>query len=226
MSRRDPTLPSPDTATLPEADLIARVKTDRDSAALVALVNRHTGIYFSVVNRYAAAYPSVIKTHDMDDEKLFHLDAFICAYDPTRGTKLSTYIRDRTDYLCKGVLKRDARNPLSFASYTASGQAPLDTSDDTFSTSNGGEVTLQDESATARVTDAANLDIAIEDIRRAAGVVCADHRFIQILEYRHLGTQTSWRAIAEKVGVSHEGCRKIYFHNLELVKSHLAGKSR
>ncbi len=222
MSRRDPTLPSADTATLPEADLITRVKIDRDSNALLALVNRHTGIYFQVVNRYAATYPNVIKTRDMDDEKLFYIDKFICDYDATRGLKLCGYIHDRTDFLCKGMLKRDARNPLSSAGYTVSGQAPLDTSDDTFQTSNGGEVTLQDESSASRVTDTANLDIAIEDIRRAANVACADPRFIQILDYRHSGAEMSWRAIGEKVGVSHEGARKIYAHNLALVKAHLS----
>ncbi len=220
MSRRDPTLPSPDTATLPEADLIARVKVDRDSAALVALVNRHTGCYFSVVNRYAATYPNVIKVRDMDDDKLFNIDTFVQAYDPTRGTKLSTFIHDRTDWLCKGMLKRDARNPLSSAGYTASGQAPL--GEDSCLTTNGGQVTLQDESASAQVTDTANLDLAVADIRRAASEVCTDQRFVQILDYRHGPSEMSWRAVAEKVHLSHEQCRKVYFHNLELVKAHLS----
>lgn len=219
MTRRDPTLPSPDTATLPEADLITRVKQDRDSAALMALVNRHTGIYFSVVNRYAATYPNVIKARDMDDDKLFNLDTFIQAYDPTRGMKLCGYIHYRTDCLCKVALKRDARNPLSSAGYLASGQAPME---DSYPTSSGGEVTLQDESPNSRVTEIANLDLAVEDIRRAANVVCADPRFVQILGLRHGAEEMSWRAIGEKVHLSHEGARKCYAYNLALVKAHLS----
>lgn len=220
MSRHDPTLPRPDTESLPEADLIARVKVERDSAALMALVNKHTGIYFQVVNRYAATYPNVIKAHDMDDDKLFNIDRFICDYDPTRGLKLCGYIHDRTDYLCKTMLKRDERNPLSAASYTASGQAPLN--DDTYPTSNGGYVTLEDESATARVTETANRDIAVADIRRAASVVCADPRFVQILDYRHGAKEMSWRKVGEKLRLSYEQSRKIYHHNLALVKAHLS----
>ncbi len=223
MSRRDPTLPSPDTTSLPEADLIARVKVDRDSAALVTLVNRHTGFYFSVVNRYAATYPNVIKARELDDDKLFNIDRFVCDYDPTRGTKLSTYICDRTDYLCKTMLKRDERNPLSAGAYAPSGIKPLDVNEDTYATSNGRYVTLEDESATARVTETANTHLGVEDIRRAAGEVCTDPRFVQILDCRHgEGNEMSWRAVAKRVGISHEGCRKVYFHNLALVKAHLS----
>ena len=42
---------------------------------------------------------------------------------------------------------------------------PLDVSDDTYSTTNGGQVTLEDHSATARVTEKANVHVAVEDIK-------------------------------------------------------------
>ncbi len=222
MAHHDPTLPRPDIDALPEADLIARVKGEQDSAALVALVNRHSGMYFSVVNRYAAAYPNVIKAHDMDDDKMFNLYTFIQAYDATRGTKLSSYIHDRTDYMCKVMLKRDTRNVLSAGTYSSTGAMSLDMGDDTYSTTNGGQVTLEDQTATSRVADQANIDVGIEDIKRAAGEVCADPRFSQILECRHgAGHGMSWRAVAEKMGVSHERCRQLYLTNLALVKEHL-----
>jgi hypothetical protein len=221
MSRRDPTLPSPETAGLPEADLIARVKTDRDSAALLELVNRHTGIYFQVVNRYAATYPNVIKARELDDDKLFNLDRFICDFDPTRGTKLCGYIHDRTDYLCKGMLKRDERNPLSAGVYTPSGVRPLDVNEDTYATRGGGVVTLQDESASSRVAETANADIALDDILKTAHELCDDPRFFQIWDYRHKQGLT-WRAIAQKIGCSHEGARTvIYQATLDRVKAHL-----
>jgi hypothetical protein len=221
VSRHDPTLPRPDTASLPEADLIARVKTDRDSAALMGLVALHSGIYFKVVNRYAAAYPNTIKARDLDDDKLFNLDRFVCDYDSSRGTKLSTYIADRTDYLCKGMLKRDTRNVLSCAGYVASG-APL--MEDAYLTTNGQQVTLEDQSREGQVVENADRDIGVEDIRRAAKEVCTDQRFTQILECRHgAGNEMSWREVAAQVGMSHEGCRKVYFHNLALVKAHLNG---
>lgn len=221
MALHDPTLPRPETDTLPESDLIARVKGEQDSAALLALVNKHTGIYFQVVNRYASAYPNVIKARDLDDDKLYNLYRFISAYDPTKGTKLSTYIGDRTDYMCKGLLKRDERNPISPGMYAASGIAPLDVDDDTYSTTNGGRITLQDDSRASRVAEVVNADLAVEDILKTAHEVSDDPRFFRIWDYRH-NKGLSWRKISAKMRLSHEGCRTvIYQDTLDLVKARL-----
>lgn len=221
MSRHDPTLPRPETDTLPEADLIARVKGEQDSAAILALVNRHTGIYFNVVNRYAAAYPNAIKARDLDDDKLFNIYQFVLAFDPTRGMKLSTYIGDRTDYLCKGILKRDERNPISPGTYSSTGSMPIDVDDDTYSTTNGGHVTLADESKGGHVAEVANTDLAVEDILKTAHEVNDDPRFFRIWDYRH-NKGMSWRQIGTKMGISHEGCRThIYQETLDKVKERL-----
>jgi DNA-directed RNA polymerase sigma subunit (sigma70/sigma32) len=222
MPRRDPTLPAPEVTILPEADLITRVKTEQDSHALVELVNRHSGIYFTVVNRYASAYPGVIKARDLDDEKLFNLYQFICAYDPTRGTKLSTYIGDRTDYMCKVMLRKESHNPIASGPYATTGAAPLETDDDTFRTTNGGYVTLEDESP--GVVDLANEDISLDAVRAAAQEVCSDKRFDLILKWRHFAPDhdtLSWRSIGQRLGLSHEGARQIYLDNLALVKARL-----
>ncbi len=225
MTRHDPTLPRADTVGLSEADLIARVQSDADSSALLGLISRHTGIYFNVVNRYAAAYPNVIKARDLDDDKLFNIYTFVRDYDPTRGMKLSTYIGDRTDYLCKTLLKRDERNPMSPGTYASTGAMSLDAvPQDAYASTYGHSVALEDHSSAARVVEVANTDIGIETIRAAAEEVCDDKRFLQILEHRHLNAADggmSWRRIGERVGLSHEGCRKVYQHNLDLVRSHL-----
>ncbi len=214
----DPTLPRPDTSTLPESDLIARVKVESDSAALTAIVNLHSGLYFSVVNRYAAAYPNAIKARDMKDDQLFNIYTFVQDYDPARGMKLSSYIGDRTDFLCKDMLKKDGRNPLSPQSYVSSGSAPLDVDDDVYATTAGGFVTLQDN--TTSVTEIANRDLGSQDIRRVASEVCQDERFLTILDCRN--ESMSWREVGEKVGCSHEGARRIYTHNIALVKAKLS----
>lgn len=223
MAHRDPTLPRPDTDILPESDLIARVKNEQDSNALLALVSRNTGIYFSVVNRYAAAYPNAVKVRDLDDDKLFNFYTFICAFDATRGMKLSTYIGDRTDYLCKTLLKRDERNPISPGTYASTGAMPLDTDEDTYTTTDGGRVTLEDQSP--GVVDTANRELGVEEIRAVAAQVCTDPRFDQILKYRHFGANhrvMSWREVGRRVGLSHEGARRCFAHNVAVIKAHLA----
>ncbi len=222
MSHRDPTLPRPDTDVLPESDLIARVKNEQDSNALLALVNRHTGMYFSVVNRYAASYPNAVRVRDLDDDKLFNFYTFILAFDPSRGMKLSTYIGDRTDYLCKTLLKRDERNPISPGTYASTGAMPLDSNEDTYTTTDGGRVTLEDQSP--GVVDTANRELGVEEIRSVAAQVCTDPRFDQILQCRHFGPNhqvMSWREVGKRVNMSHENARKIFNSNIETIKIHL-----
>lgn len=224
MKQKDPTL------SIPDSDLVARIKAEQDSVALTTLLERHSGIYFKVVNSYAATYPNVIKRAEMDDDKMFNLYSFILAYDPNRGTKLSTFICDRTDYLCKTLLRRDERNPLSYG-YVASGSSNLRNTEevlpmeeDTYSSTHGARVTLVDESVTSCVPETANADLAFEDIRRAAAEVCTDPRFLTILDFRHFNAPRcalSWRDIGARLELSHERVRQIYTENIELIRNHL-----
>lgn len=224
MTRRDPTLTTPFDASSDE-ELVNRVKQNQDSDAVVTLANRHSGIYFKVVNSYASTYPNVIRIDDMESDKLSNLYDFILAYDPNRGMKLSSYIGDRTDYMCKVMLRRDDRNPLSYGQYSATGSAQLlGEQEEHYSTNHGTRVVLTDESVSASVTETANCDIAVEDILAAAIEICADNRFIEILGYRHFNTPKcglSWRDIGRKMNLSYEQCRKIYASNIERVKNHI-----
>ena len=211
--------------TLSEPDLIALVKTKQDSPALVTLAERHAGIYLSVVGRYAECYPNTINKRDLEDDRLFNIHRFILDYDPARGTKLSTYIGDRTDWMCKGMLKKDRDNPISSGTYGPSGAMALTIGGDTYATPTGSEITLVDESPEARVVEVADRELKTETILSVAREVVADKRFISILGYRHFNTtgptSLSWRQIGEKTHMSHEGARKLYNTQLAVVKRHL-----
>lgn len=216
MSQPDPTLPRPDIDTLTESDLIKLVKYQQNSAALLALVNRHTGIYFQVVNRYAAAYPSTISARDMDDDKLFNLYNIVTGYDPKHGKTLCGYIHDRTDFLCKTMLRKDENNPIAPGTYLVSGSAP-----GSYTTSNGVQAIFTDESASSNVVNNANADLGVEEILKTAHEVSTDPRFFTIWDYRH-NQGMSWRQIGAKLGVSHEGARKvIYQSTMDKVKERL-----
>lgn len=223
MKQVDPTL-----VALPDADLIIRIKAEQDSTALTTLVQRHSGAYFKVVNSYAASYPNVIKFGDMDDDKMYNLYTFIQAYDPTRGTKLSTYIVDRTNFLCKTLLRRDEKNPLSLG-YSPSGMAPFNedkgpNDENTFEATNGSHAILVDESPSSCIPEVVNRDVGMADIQETVAKVCKDKRFFKILQYRHLQPSKaplSWRDIGIRLGLSHEMCRKIYMANIERVRNRL-----
>ena len=231
MAQADPTLPA-----TPDVDLVTQVKATQDSTALTALIERHSGIYFKIVNSYAASYPNVIRRAEMNDDKMFNMYQFILAYDPTRGMKLCSYIGDRTDYLCKTMLRKDDRDPLSLGYVASGGAAPsvyvdndgesrdIYQTDDTFVATHGTRVVLTDESMESNVTDNANQDVAIEDIRRAATEITTDTRFLDILQFRHFNAPRaalSWRDIGARLNLSHERVRMIYNENLARVKAYL-----
>ena len=215
----------PNFDTLSEPELIDLIKSKQDSAALVLLADRHAGIYMSVVGRYSECYPNTIKREDLADDRLFNIHRFILDYDSKRGTKLSTYIGDRTDWMCKGFLKKDRENPIASGTYGPSGAIGLTIGGDTYATPTGCEISLVDESASAKVVEVADRELQTEAIITAAREVVKDKRFVSILGYRHFNpqgkTSLSWRQIGEKVNLSHEGCRKIYNVNLAVIKRHL-----
>jgi DNA-directed RNA polymerase sigma subunit (sigma70/sigma32) len=208
-----------------EADLIGRVKAAQDSDALKTLVTSNTGIYLDIVNRYSSVYPNTIRRDDLYDDHLFNIYRFILDYDPTRGTKLSTYIGNRTDWMCKVMLKQDQRNPVRSGTYGPSGAMSLGTVGDTYITTQGDSITLADETPEACVVDVADKDLKLEEVLAAAWGLCEDKRFIEILMLRHFNisgqTSLSWRQIGEKLDLSHEQCRKIYNVGMATIKQHL-----
>ena len=80
-----------------------------------------------------------------------------------------------------------------------------------------------DEGAASQVVDIADKDLKVETVT-AAAAKCADPRFSTILQYRHSEQALSWRQIGEKVGLSHEGARRLYDRNLAVVKRRLASR--
>ncbi len=211
-----------------ESSLIYRVKEISDSQALTVLVDNHTGIYVDVVSRYSQAYPNVIKRDDLVEDRLYNLYRFIIDYDPARGTKLSTYICNRTDYMCKTLLKKDRTNPITAGTYGPGGALSLGTAGDTYTTSVGTNITLVDNGSEAQVVNTADRDLKIDDIMAAARRWCTDERFIQILGYRHFNvpqTCLSWRAIGKRLSLSHERVRAIYNENISIIKRHMASHS-
>jgi DNA-directed RNA polymerase sigma subunit (sigma70/sigma32) len=213
------------TPTASESDLIALVKDHQDSDALTRLVEQHAGIYISVIGRYSQCYPNVIKHDDLVDDRFFNIHRFILDYDPSRGSKLCTYIGDRTDWMCKDMMTRSRENPVATGTYGPGGAISLTHYGDSYATPSGAEITLVDESPAARVRDVVDTDLKTQEVFKVAGEVVQDKRFMSILHYRHFNntgpTSLSWREIGEKLSLSHEGCRKIYNSNIELVKRRL-----
>ena len=184
-----------------------------------------------MVKNYAATYPGIIRADELADDKVYNIYQFVLSYKSDRSTKLSTYIHDMTDYLCKGLLKKDRTNPLASATFSASGAMILDETMGEGDPSARG-VILSDETEGSQVEETANRDLGLQEILDIASSPEAriDHRFLAILRYRHFNamddtvtnrTSLTWREIGEKLHLSHERVRGIYQDNMERVKRKL-----
>jgi hypothetical protein len=222
-----------------EAALLARVKDTQDSDALVELINLHTGIYYAIASRWARANPDVIKMDEMDDNKMSHIYDFIIAYKPDKDTKLSTYIGDRTKYLCQDIIKKAHHNPLSPAVDMPAYESVdggieevgknegVQVEGDANRSANGAAVYVVDQTPAARPAEVADATVGIDDINRLIEGLDdkLDKRFGLLLQYRHFtNPPLTWRAISAKVQLTHEGCRQIYVKNVEIVKKAVGAK--
>lgn len=190
-----------------DIELINRVKTGADSAAMTELINRHSGMYIKMVQMYAnierssAFHTDKLDTADLIDDKATNLYKMVLSYDPNRNMKFSTYVGEMTRYACLDVLS--SRDVLT-------DRAPRV------------EVT-EDTPITATVASAPpTTDNTLESIRARTRHV-KDERFWDIFDLRHFkdGGGYTWRTIAKRVGLTHEGARQIYNRNLKHIKYYL-----
>lgn len=190
-----------------DIELINRVKEHNDSAALVELIERNSGMYVKMVNRYAAIEKTCghntakLDTHELEDDKALNIYNFARTYDPNRNMKFSTYVGEMTRYLCLDLLNN--RHVLADNSVKA------EVTEET-------PITAQDtESRPAQ-------DNTLESIRaRTKGI--NDDIFWSIFDLRHFkdGGGYTWRTIGERVGLTHEGARQIYNRNIKHIKYYL-----
>ena len=210
-----------------EKTLIGLVKQDADSEALTALVTQNTGIYYGVIQKYAKSYPNVIKTAELADDRFFNIHRFVMDYNEERGTKLSTYIHHRTNYLCKGILEEKRRDPLYQAggAYSGSGVNIIEQNSDLYLDTNGNLTQLEDTSSQASVVDNIEQQEQIDKILDAVACLGGDRRFFEVFKLRHFGgngrTMLTWREVSKKMNLSHEWCRGIYLANIDKAKPNI-----
>lgn len=182
-----------------DIELINRVKDTADSAALSELVSRHSGMYIKIVQKYVnieqnSPYSSAkLEINELRDDKMLNIYRFAQTYDPTRGTKFSTYVGQMTRYLCLNLLN--------------------DTPEKV-------EITETNAPAVGSAVPECAAD-PIADIKRYAPTV-HDPLFWPIFELRHLNDKrATWRDIGQQVGVTHEWARQIYNKHIDQVREYI-----
>lgn len=93
--------------------LIENIQNDIDrDASLSKLIQRHSGIYFSIANKY---FPEG-KKHlmNVDRELVFNSKDYVIynsalSFDKTRGAKFSTYVGNQARFFCLGQINKSSQ---------------------------------------------------------------------------------------------------------------------
>lgn len=190
----------PPPATISDLELISRIKNDNDSAATISLVHNHTGIYMSVLRKYEA-YPDFrarANINDLREDKFINIYNWALKYDPNRATEsgrpmqFGTYVGQMAKYLCRGIISKAPDN------------VEFDEKCDGLST----------DDTVAIVETHSSLEEALAEVSRSE---C--RLFKKIFNLRHKGGRLmSWRQIAKKTNMSHEGVRKMYNRYIQPIR--------
>ena len=69
-------------------------------SSLIELVNRHSGIFYDMINRYVPTNSDICSKDDLLSDRDYCIYSAAMKFDPTRGTKFSTFLGNETKWLC------------------------------------------------------------------------------------------------------------------------------
>ncbi len=192
---------------LTDLELINQVKELNDSSAISELINRHTGIYLSVVSKYCNMSSGKLSFQDLSDEKAYNIYKYAQDYDPNRGCKFSTHVGNMARFTCLDALSEEPVVKECIDDLSLSEQ-------EKYLSSSIGNVRSEIKSEREAIDEAINK-------------ITKDSKFKEILLLRHPAFSPkpmNWADVGKKVGMSHEGARKLYRREIEKIKNYLKNK--
>ncbi len=183
---------------LTDVDLIKKVKEEQDSTALNELVTRHTGIYIDILKRYTSHAAQTrtdmaIEKQDMMSDKTLNIYLYALDYDPNKNMKFSVYLGKRLKWDCIGAYNN------SICSREIGTSDFPDLPDDKIS------------------SDEETIKFIVESTSEIQ-----DERFLEIFKLRHMQDKpVSWKKIGKVIGMTSEGARKVYNHNVEFLRNRI-----
>lgn len=181
--------------------LTKRVKEENDEKALLELVNRHSGIYVDMVRKFGSKSLSHNQIGDILDEKEYNIYKAALDYDETRS-KFSTHLANKAKYIC---LTEKTKNKK---------KSPINYNDVEFfieSTDNNPQEECLDNEAYCRIMNMINN----HDDKRIRVI------FFERYFCGKLNKLKPWNQIAEKVGLSTQGCINIHNKTIEQFKNRI-----
>ena len=171
--------------------LISKIQGDhRDEDSLIALMDRHSGLFHAMVNHYMS-HPNFTldKNQIVEDEILTIYDSAL-NYDPNRNTKFSTHLANQTKWKCLNALNKKRKCKEYFIDDENSYVEP------------------HCESFIPEINKDETMALFQECLKTES-----DERVKKIVDMRYGSSNnklTPWRTIAESLDLSIQGCINIH----------------
>lgn len=173
--------------------LINQIKENNDSNSFNELINRHTGIYNTMVYKYLHTNNSG-DYHDLIENREYNFYSFIKDYDSSKNMKFSTFVGDRTKYLC--LSKNQEVTKVAYLELEDNTISDLEEPDNNLINKDSHSILLK----------------TINEIKNS--------RFKDIMTLRFLSSNKvlTWREVADKIGVTPQCVHKTYQDNIDQFK--------
>lgn len=189
-----------------DEDLVKQIQEgdDNSSSAIKELINRHSGIYLDTIHCCVPQTSRETNKEDLLDDKDYNIYKFILDYDHSKRSKFSTYLCDRTKWMCYNLYNKNAKNKIIS--------------------------TEEIETDVKDVSDDIQSLIKREQLQKVLNHIqsSSDPRVEKIFKLRYIeGVKNKtmpWGTISEHVGMSIQGCINIHNKTISEVKKVLTDK--
>ena len=97
-----------------DLSLINKIKTENNSDSLSELIERHSGVYQYVVDKFSKSPNAIIDRDFFLEDKQFVIYESALQYDPSKNTKFSTFLANKTRWKCLNAISKDKKyKPVS-----------------------------------------------------------------------------------------------------------------
>jgi len=185
-----------------DSDLTKMIREDNDELALNELISRHSGIYVDMLKRFGFKCLTQNQVQDIMGDKDYVIYKAALEYNPEKA-KFSTHLANKTKYMCltqKTKNKKNYRN-VSFEQT---------------------EFCQKDKSYTPEENCLLN-----DSFKRILNLIekHKDPRLKTIFKERYFegrgGKLKPWKLVAEKVGLSAQGCINIHNKAIEDIQNRI-----
>lgn len=189
----------------PDIDLVFQVQKNNDEAALMELIDRHSGIYVDMVRRFGSQSLTDDQLYVIMGEKDMNIYQAAKEYKPEKS-KFSTYLANKARYLCLAGRTKNQKSPhfVDFESECFHIESDC--------------LSPQEETENKEFNSFFD---KVQDLIKNH----PDQRVKEVFEQRYFsktnGSVTSWRDISKAMGLSIQGVINIHNRTLPELKKQI-----